>query len=103
VRLSVDDAGAGFASLRHVVDLHPHFLKLDRSWVAGIDHDHARQALVAGLVGFAAQTGTEMIAEGIETFEEKHILERIGVRYGQGYLLGRPEPLVIPDQHADSR
>jgi EAL domain-containing protein (putative c-di-GMP-specific phosphodiesterase class I)/DNA-binding response OmpR family regulator len=103
VRLSVDDAGAGFASLRHVVDLHPHFLKLDRSWVARINYDHARQALVAGLVGFAAQTGTDIIAEGIETSEEKDVLKQIGVVYGQGYLLGRPEPLITHDEHADSQ
>ena len=93
VRLSVDDAGAGFASLRHVIDLRPQFLKLDRSWVTGIEHDDGRQALVAGLVGFATRTGTDMIAEGIETTEERRMLEQLRVPYGQGYLLGRPEPL----------
>ena len=94
VRLSVDDAGAGFASLRHVIDLHPHFLKLDRSWVTGIERDDARQALVAGLVGFATRTGTDMIAEGIETPAEKSALVDLEVPYGQGYLLGRPQPLA---------
>jgi EAL domain-containing protein (putative c-di-GMP-specific phosphodiesterase class I)/FixJ family two-component response regulator len=93
VRLSVDDAGAGFASLRHVVDLHPQFLKLDRSWVAKIHHDESRQALVAGLVAFAARTGTDIIGEGIETEEEKAALEHLSVPLGQGYLLGRPQPL----------
>jgi EAL domain-containing protein (putative c-di-GMP-specific phosphodiesterase class I)/CheY-like chemotaxis protein len=97
VRLSVDDAGSGFASLRHVVDLHPQFLKLDRSWVTGIDNDDARQALVAGLVGFSARTGIDMIAEGIETIEEKSTLKQLGVLYGQGYLLGRPEPIADLD------
>jgi EAL domain-containing protein (putative c-di-GMP-specific phosphodiesterase class I) len=90
VRLSVDDAGAGFASLRHVVDLRPDFLKLDRSWVTGIEHDESRQALVAGLVGFSNRTGTAMIAEGIETIEEHVMLEQMNVDFGQGYLLGRP-------------
>ncbi|MCU1502606.1 MAG: diguanylate cyclase/phosphodiesterase & domain with sensor(s) [Ilumatobacteraceae bacterium] len=94
VLLAVDDAGAGFASLRHVVDLHPHFMKLDRSWVTRIDSDHSRQALVAGLVGFCARTGTRMIAEGIERAEEKAVLQQLGVLYGQGYLLGKPLPLA---------
>ena len=56
VRLAIDDAGAGFASLRHILELRPAFVKLDRSLVAGIDHDEARQALVAGMVHFAQQT-----------------------------------------------
>jgi EAL domain-containing protein (putative c-di-GMP-specific phosphodiesterase class I) len=99
VRLSVDDAGAGFASMRHVLDLHPHFLKLDRSWVAGIDKDEARQALVAGLVGFSARTTTDIIAEGIETPDEKVTLEQLGVPYGQGYLLGRPQPVANIDAY----
>lgn len=92
VRLSVDDTGAGYASLRHVVDLHPDFLKLDRSWVTGLDHDPTRQALVAGMVAFCGHTGTEMIAEGVETGAELAALVELDVHLAQGYLLGRPCP-----------
>ncbi len=90
VRLSVDDAGAGFASLRHILRLQPAFVKLDRSWVKGVDTDPSRQALIAGLRYFADQTGAELIAEGVEREEERATLVDLQVDYGQGYLLGRP-------------
>jgi EAL domain-containing protein (putative c-di-GMP-specific phosphodiesterase class I)/CheY-like chemotaxis protein len=93
VRLSVDDAGAGYASLRHVLALAPAFLKLDRSWVAGVDRDLNRRELLAGIAGFADRTGCTLIAEGIERQEEVDVLRELGVPLGQGYLLGRPEPL----------
>lgn len=93
VRISVDDTGSGYASLRHVIDLHPHFLKLDRSWISGLDRDQTRQALVAGMVAFCRHTDTEMIAEGVETESELATLRELDVRLAQGYLLGRPEPV----------
>ena len=90
VRVSIDDAGAGFASLRHVVMLQPDFVKLDRSWVTGIDADPTRQAMVAGLSYFARTTGCDLVAEGIEMEAERAALSELDVRFGQGYLLGRP-------------
>ncbi|MHB8961500.1 MAG: EAL domain-containing protein, partial [Candidatus Limnocylindrales bacterium] len=93
VSLSVDDAGAGFASLHHVVELSPRFLKLDISLVRGIDHDPTRQAMIAGLAHFAGRAGCVVIAEGIEEPAELAMLRELGVPLGQGYLLGRPEPL----------
>ena len=89
-RLSVDDAGSGFASLRHVLTLEPDFVKLDQSWVSGIHSDPARQALVAGLGHFAVRTGSLLIAEGIETDPERGMLTELEVDLGQGYLFGRP-------------
>lgn len=93
VRLAVDDAGAGFASFRHILELRPAFVKLDRWIVAGIDHDPAKQALVAGMRQFARSTGCELIAEGVETENERAALVALGIRLAQGYLLGRPGPL----------
>jgi PAS domain S-box-containing protein len=90
VVLAVDDAGAGFASLHHVVELRPKFVKLDRSLIAGIDADPARRALAAGMVHFARQVGGYIIAEGVETAEELATLRAVGIRLAQGYLLGRP-------------
>lgn len=92
VRLAVDDAGAGYASMRHILDLRPDFVKLDITWTRGLDTDHARQALIAGMTGFAAELGCTLIAEGIETEAERATLEHLGVTLGQGYLLGRPAP-----------
>lgn len=93
VSLAVDDAGAGFASLRHIIELQPDFVKLDISLVRGIDTDPARQGLVAGMAYFATRTDRTLIAEGIETAEERDALRSLGVVLGQGYLLGRPAPL----------
>jgi len=93
VQIAVDDAGAGFASLRHIVELRPQFVKIDRSLVAGIDTDPARQALLAGLRHFADSQECSLVAEGIETEQELASLVALGVHSGQGYLLGRPVPV----------
>ena len=94
MQLAVDDAGAGYASLRHILELRPAFVKLDISIVRGIETDPVRQALVSGLVYFAGHTVSEMIAEGIETEAEAETLQRLGIRLGQGFLFGRPEPIA---------
>jgi len=93
-RLAVDDAGAGYAGLRHILELKPEFVKLDISLVRNVDKDPARQAMVAGMAHFAANSACELIAEGIETPEELAELIRLGVPLGQGYLFGRPGPIA---------
>ncbi|MHB8449475.1 MAG: EAL domain-containing protein [Mycobacteriales bacterium] len=96
VRLAVDDAGAGVASLHHILELAPELIKMDISLTRGIDTSPARAALATALVAFAAQTGSAILAEGVETAAELQALGRLGVSYGQGYLLGRPGPLPTP-------
>lgn len=93
VGLAVDDAGAGYASLRHILELRPTYAKLDVSLVRGIDGDDLRQALAAGLQYFASRTGCRLIAEGVESPEEADVLNRLGIEFAQGYLFGHPEPL----------
>jgi EAL domain-containing protein (putative c-di-GMP-specific phosphodiesterase class I) len=93
VEFAVDDAGAGFASLRHILELRPTFVKLDRWLVAGLESDDARQAMIVGLRHFAHVTGCRLIAEGIETEGELIVLRALTVELGQGYLLGRPLPV----------
>jgi EAL domain-containing protein (putative c-di-GMP-specific phosphodiesterase class I) len=97
VRVSVDDAGSGYSSLRHVLSLRPHYVKLDRDWITGIDVDPVRQTLVLGLVRFVEELGAQIVAEGIETDAELAAARRLGVHLGQGDLLGRPRPA---DEHA---
>lgn len=92
-RLAVDDAGAGFAGLRHILELRPAFLKLDKWMVAGLEFDETRQAMIAGLHHFARKTGCQLIAEGIETDREIAVLRSLEIRLGQGYALGRPGPV----------
>lgn len=90
VRLAVDDAGAGIANFNHLVELRPHFVKIDASLVRGLDTDSGRAAVVVGLAHFAAAGGCRVIAEGIETDAERATVAGLGVGLGQGYLLGRP-------------
>ena len=85
-----------FASLRHVVELRPDYVKLDRGLVAGLDGDPARRGVVAGMVRFARSAGCALIAEGVETEAEHETLLQLGVEYGQGYLYGRPSTFAQP-------
>lgn len=92
-RLAIDDTGAGFSSLAHILKLAPDVIKLDRALTTGIDADPVRRALASALVTFAGQTRSEIVAEGIETEGELSMLSELGIRFGQGYFLGRPCPL----------
>jgi PAS domain S-box-containing protein len=92
VDVAVDDAGAGFSSLRHIIELRPRYVKLDLNLVRGVEGDPARQALIAGMVYFARDTGCLLIAEGVEKAAERDTLRRLGVPFGQGFLFGRPAP-----------
>jgi PAS domain S-box-containing protein len=90
VRLAVDDTGAGYASLNHVLQLRPDIIKLDRSLVSHVTSDPARRALVTALVLLGLELGASVTAEGIETPLELETLATLGVDHAQGYLLGRP-------------
>lgn len=90
LRIAIDDAGAGFASMRHVLHIRPDIIKLDRSLIAGIDNDEGRQALGAAMAEFARRLGASVVAEGIETEAELAAVIEIGLTAGQGYLFGRP-------------
>jgi EAL domain-containing protein (putative c-di-GMP-specific phosphodiesterase class I) len=92
VRIAIDDAGAGYSSLRHVIELTPDFLKLDRELVRDLDRDRNRRALVSAMAAFAAEVGTSVIAEGVETEAELDVLRDAEVDLVQGYLLARPGP-----------
>jgi EAL domain-containing protein (putative c-di-GMP-specific phosphodiesterase class I) len=89
-RVAVDDAGAGFASLRHILRLAPEIIKLDVSLTHGIDSDRQLQALAAAFITFGAHSAATIVAEGIETPAELEALRGLGVTHGQGFLIGRP-------------
>jgi PAS domain S-box-containing protein len=90
VRLAVDDAGAGYASFRHILRLRPEFIKLDQEIIRGIEADPARRALAAAVVMFSLDVGATVIAEGVETAPELCMVANLGIEAAQGYLLGRP-------------
>lgn len=100
MRLAVDDAGAGFSSLAHVVRLRPDMIKLDMSLVRGVDRDPTRRALATALIRFANETGATIIAEGVETRSEVETLRSLGAGSGQGFFVAQPGPLpdVAPDR-----
>jgi EAL domain-containing protein (putative c-di-GMP-specific phosphodiesterase class I)/PAS domain-containing protein len=93
LRLAVDDAGAGYSSLRHILNLRPDIIKLDIALTRGIDTDPARQALAIALLSFRNEIGAILVAEGIETQGELEMLVQLGLTHGQGYYLGRPAEL----------
>jgi EAL domain-containing protein (putative c-di-GMP-specific phosphodiesterase class I) len=93
IRLAVDDAGAGYASLNHILQLHPRAIKLDISLVRGIDTDPVKRALAWSLMVFGREIDAVIVAEGIETAGELVCLRELGIGWGQGYHLGRPGPL----------
>jgi EAL domain-containing protein (putative c-di-GMP-specific phosphodiesterase class I) len=93
-QLAIDDVGAGFANLRHILRLGPDIVKLDLSLTQEIARDPAREALASSLVGFASGVGASIAAEGISSDEELQLLRTLGVEYGQGFHLARPAPLL---------
>ncbi|WP_340692808.1 EAL domain-containing protein [Hyphomonas sp.] len=95
LKLAIDDAGAGYSSLRHIVQLQPDIVKLDMSLTRDVDTDAARRALVGALMFYARETSAQVIAEGIETQAEFDTLKLLGVRKGQGYFLGRPDAALL--------
>jgi len=90
LRVAVDDAGAGYSSLRHIVQLQPDIIKLDMSPTRGLDSGPARRSLAAAWVYSADETRSTIIAEGIETEAERQTMAQLGADYGQGFLFSRP-------------
>jgi EAL domain-containing protein (putative c-di-GMP-specific phosphodiesterase class I) len=95
VRIAVDDAGAGFAGLQHILRLRPDIVKLDKDLTHDIDGDPARRALVTALVGFTSEIGAALVAEGIEDRSALEVLRDAGVEWGQGFYFARPGPLPL--------
>jgi EAL domain-containing protein (putative c-di-GMP-specific phosphodiesterase class I)/DNA-binding NarL/FixJ family response regulator len=95
-RLAIDDAGAGFASLRHILELNAELIKLDGSLTHSLESDPRRRSLAAALIEFGRESGAAVLAEHIESELQLCELRRLGVTYGQGYHLGRPQAVPAP-------
>jgi EAL domain-containing protein (putative c-di-GMP-specific phosphodiesterase class I) len=92
VRVAIDDFGTGYSSLSYLRQMALDVVKLDKSFVGEIALSAQQRALVEGIVQLANTLGLEVIAEGIETQEQRDILADIGCPYGQGYLFSKPLP-----------
>lgn len=99
LRVAVDDVGAGYAGLRHILDLEPDILKLDIGLTRDVHVDPARRALIAAMVDFAGDIGCRIVAEGVETAEEARVLRNLAVDYAQGWHYARPMPPVAIRQY----
>jgi EAL domain-containing protein (putative c-di-GMP-specific phosphodiesterase class I) len=93
IRIAIDDAGAGWSTFRHVLELRPEIVKLDQGVITRVATDPAARALVAALAGFGRDIGATTIAEGVETGAQLEALADIGVDHVQGFGLGRPGSL----------
>lgn len=92
VQLAIDDTGAGFSSLSHIIKLEPDVIKLDRELIHGIDHDPVRRSLATAIAHFAEDIGAAVVAEAVETPDELEAVRALGITMAQGYLLARPAP-----------
>ncbi len=90
--IAVDDAGAGYAGLRHLLALRPAMIKIDRALIQDVDRDEAKRALIGMLGAFASRVDAWILAEGVERAEELDALVSLGVPLVQGYYLARPAP-----------
>jgi PAS domain S-box-containing protein len=93
VKTAIDDFGAGFASLRHLLRVGPDWIKLDISLTERISENPVAHSLAVSLLSFAESVGVQVVAEGIETAEELDAIAEVGIPLGQGFHLGMPGPL----------
>lgn len=105
ISLAIDDVGSGYASLRHLLRLAPRIVKLDMEWTESMESEDNYIGAIVALSAMAERMGARLVTEGIETEAQLDLLRSLGVRYGQGYLLGRPVPatdhVVLADTHTD--
>ncbi|WP_248924936.1 EAL domain-containing protein [Paenibacillus hamazuiensis] len=93
ILIAFDDVGEGAISLKQLVDFEPDYIKLSKYFTNGIEHSSNKQRIIRALVDFCGGGSSKLIVEGIENEAQFHILEQMGVVYGQGYLFSKPLPL----------
>ena len=96
-QFALDDTGTGYAGLEELLEVEPDYIKIDRAMVSGVDQDPARQDILTAVLQLADKMGAQVIGEGLDTLEELEMLGRLGIRFGQGWLFGRPTPLRAAD------
>lgn len=94
-KIAIDDIGTGFSELNTIAKIRPHFLKMDMSLITNITKDIFKKAIVKAFVEFANTTNTKIIAEGIEDIDDLNTLIEMGVHYGQGYLINKPNDNLL--------
>lgn len=96
IDVAVDDAGAGYASFTQLLRLRPDIIKIDGELITDIDTDPAKRAITTALTSLAAELNAQIIAEAVETAGQLQTLIGLGIEYGQGFYLGKPQPIPRP-------
>ncbi len=91
-KIAIDDLGEGFSSLRLWSELRPEYIKIDMHFVQGVDRDPIKLQFLKSIQQIAESSGTQVIAEGVETEAELRVVKDIGIALGQGYFIARPSP-----------
>ena len=94
IHLAIDDFGTGYSSLNHLRLLPIQVVKIDRSYTAEMETDAGTAAIIQTMIDLSRRLGQQIVVEGIETTSQARLLYQFGVRYGQGYLFGRPAPVA---------
>lgn len=92
IKIAIDDMGAGYSSFKHIVELEPDYIKLDKYYVDNLSASPIKQRILEGLIKVVGGVA-EIIIEGVEDVENLKVAKQLGIQYAQGYLLGRPGPI----------
>ncbi len=97
-KIAIDDTGSGYSGLNLISDVNPNYIKIDMKLIRDINSDRLKYAVVKGMVELSKVSNIKLVAEGIETYEELETLIKLGVQYGQGYYIQRPNASVLEIQ-----
>ncbi|MDR4889929.1 EAL domain-containing protein [Fredinandcohnia sp. QZ13] len=93
--IAIDDIGHGWASLCTLIELEPNYLKLERYFSINLPNSSQKQRMILLLLQYFYDSDTKIILEGVETIEELHVAQSLGVEFCQGYFLSRPQPVLV--------
>lgn len=96
IRLAIDDFGTGYSSFTHLREFTVDLLKIDLTFIRDVEQSEHDRAIVEGILRLADSLKLDVVAEGIETVSQRDLLQRMGCRYGQGYLFSRPLAGAVP-------
>ncbi len=94
-KIAIDDVGTGYSGLSTIAKTRPNYIKMDMSLITNVTRDNFKKAIIKSFVEFANTTNTKIIAEGIEDVCDLYTLIEIGVHYGQGFLINRPNDYLL--------
>ena len=95
VLFAIDDVGKGNSNVKYIIELDPDFIKLDKYFSTNLYKDLKKQEFIKSMIQYTDNHEIKLVLEGIETEKDLAIAKYIGVKFGQGYVLGRPKSLIV--------